>query len=63
MTIVVKILVAIGEFFISIGRRIGKVEANAQSQSEHNQRVARADAARDDDAGDGVYDPRNRDNR
>ncbi len=62
MSFVVKILLALGEFFIALGRNIGKEEAYAQSKAVHDERVAQANAARADaDAISGVHDPYDRD--
>lgn len=64
MALFVKILLALGEFFIALGRSMGRKEASNEAKIVHDERVAEALAARADaDAIDGLHDPYNRDNR
>lgn len=64
MAIVVKLLLALGEFFIALGRSMGRKEAIDEAKTVHDERVAEALAARADaDAIGGLHDPFNRDNR
>lgn len=53
------------EFILSMGRALGKTEARHEASIVQNERVAEANAARDDaDAVGGMHDdPWNRDNR